>query len=202
MFSNPILAKCCSSSPCCHILTTPLTHCHWSLAIFKLKAGQGVGEGGRAVLAKTPRSNPCIILCMARVKDHLSPCCVERIPIFKIQDSPANWLCQSNLQASGLIVSWQLSHQMCSDTTKISVWAVVCCVPLSIHPLHRTARSASTLWSQRRARTSLCTLSLATKTWQTKIYSDLPNAITSYGATGGGLLPEAALTSHFKKLFC
>jgi len=117
--------------PVPHNLATPLTRCHWGLAILELKDVRRFWEGGMAGLAKTSRSNPCINLCTSSIRNHLSPCYVESISIFKIQDNSENRLCQSNLRAFRLIVSWQLSDQTCSVPVKISV--LFCFLPSPQH---------------------------------------------------------------------
>lgn len=97
-FPTSVLPKYCPSSSCSPHFKTPLTHCHWGLAVLELKAGQRFWEGGMAVLVKTHRVNPCISLYTARVRDHWIPCYVEKIYIYKIQENSENGLCQSNLQ--------------------------------------------------------------------------------------------------------
>lgn len=106
--------------PVPHTSTTPLPVP--TDVILELKDVQRFWEGGMAGLAKTSRSNPCINLCTSSVRNHLSPCYVESISIFKIEDNSESGLYQSNLRASRLIVSWQLSDQTCSVSVKISVF--------------------------------------------------------------------------------
>lgn len=120
-FPIPASLKCCS--PFSHTLTTPLTHWHHGLVNLELKAGQRFWEVRMAVLVTTHRANTCVSLHVASMKDCWSLCYVKTITVFKIQDNSESGLCQFVTSgAARLIVSWQLSGQMCSVPTKNKCW--------------------------------------------------------------------------------
>lgn len=179
-FPIPVLLKRFPPFP--HTLTTPLTHWHRGLVILELKAGQRCWEVRMAVLVTTRRANPWVPLHVASMKDRWSPCYVKNITVFKIQDNSESGLCRFVIsRASRLIVSWQLSGQMCSVPTK-NKW-VFFPVTSVCHYLVESQRSWNLFFM----------LSLAAEFCQNKFYPYLHNTMIYYGAAEKGLLAKFGL---------